>query len=180
MLFFDVFSSCCGGGKTREVKLLHLTDEERFKLAESYTKASLPNNKHFCSILTNNFKPQVEPHFGSNRDAKDWMKAEKKRRLRAIDRALKEYQESMPSKSNEGEHLKSIKRVCYSNLMKVSQAQLVQVAAVIIQVNAEGCVITFSFPLESMHYPRPVSNKVSSQQLQVIQLQTRLLLSASL
>ena len=133
MLFFDVFSSCCGGGKTREVKLLHLTDEERFKLAESYTKASLPNNKHFCSILTNNFKPQVEPHFGSNRDAKEWNKAEKRRRLRAIDRALKEYQESMPSKSNEGEHLKSIKRLCHLNLMKVSQAQLVQVAAVIHQ-----------------------------------------------
>ena len=91
VIFFDVFSSHHGGGRSKEVKLLRFTEDDLFKLAETYSKQSLPDNKTFRNILINHFKPQDLPHFKKKKEENNWSKGESLRRSRGVDRALQEY-----------------------------------------------------------------------------------------
>ena len=46
VLFFDVFSSCSGGGRAKKNKQLKLTLDELFQMAQSY-RDNLPDNARF-------------------------------------------------------------------------------------------------------------------------------------
>ena len=91
VIFFDVFSSHRGGGRSKKVKLLQLKENDLFKLAKTYSKYSLPDNEIFRKFLIHHFKPQDSPHFEKKKEETNWRKGESLRRSRGVDRALQEY-----------------------------------------------------------------------------------------